>query len=115
MTFPNDRFAEKKEPHAKTDAELTFQQDFTPSQFCAMKWMQRSLHNVNQFSNSIFSPPNLPKKIYQERALHGIAKRTNSSYEHFIEFPKALERWLYKRYSKHFLISKSILLLFYIY
>ena len=36
MTFPNDRFAEKKEPQGKTDAELTFQQDFT-SQSCAMK------------------------------------------------------------------------------
>ena len=36
------------------------------------------------------------KNIYQERALPGIAWTTNSSYEHFIEFPKALERWLYK-------------------
>ena len=42
MTFSNDIFTKKE---GKTDPELTFQQDFT-SEFCAMKWMQWSLHNV---------------------------------------------------------------------
>ena len=52
MTFSNDVFKKKE---GKTDPELTFQQDFT-SEFCAMKWMHWSLHNVKAVKQLLSYP-----------------------------------------------------------